>query len=66
QQLAGEDKQWVYCDIGAILSIDDGNLKPTYHTGDGIHLNAMGYAVWTDALKTSIESLQRQSSPSGF
>jgi len=32
----------------------DGNLDPRLHTGDGLHLNASGYAIWTGNLRDKL------------
>lgn len=59
QQLAKSDPQWIYTDAGTLLKDAQGNLKPAYHVGDGVHLSATGYAIWTEALKSAIDALRR-------
>ena len=37
----------------------DGNLDKMYHNGDGIHLNASGYAIWIDRLKEVLSRTEK-------
>lgn len=57
ERLASSDPRWVYTDAGRRLGDSRGNLKPAYHVGDGVHLSAAGYAIWTEALKAAIDVL---------
>ncbi len=59
RKLADASATRAYCDITPQLAGADGNLKPAYHVGDGIHLSAAGYALWTAGLKAAIETLRR-------
>ncbi len=60
KQLADTSEQWLYSDTTDMLSDSDGNLKAFYHEGDGIHLSAAGYALWTQALRNAISQLQQK------
>lgn len=44
-------------DISEKLKDAEGMLKEGYHTGDGIHLNALGYSVLIDQLKIHLQSI---------
>jgi lysophospholipase L1-like esterase len=59
KQLAEASDLRVYCDITPLLIDSDGNLKAAYHVGDGIHLSAAGYALWTEALRNAIGKLRQ-------
>lgn len=34
----------------------DGNLKPTLHLGDGLHLNKKGYEIWIQQLRQQLDA----------
>ena len=49
-----------FINSGIALADRNGNLEPTYHIGDGLHLNKNGYHLWiTDLRKTLIKIRQR-------
>lgn len=48
--------QAAFVDAGPALSDDRGRLGNAFHGGDGIHLNAAGYAVWAKALREALAS----------
>ena len=55
---AGEERyQYVYLDIPALLSDNNGDLKSEY-TADGIHLTATGYFVWAAELAKGLRMMQ--------
>ena len=47
----GKDKRLDYIDIWQPMLGDDGRPKPDLFLGDGLHLNAKGYALWTSIVK---------------
>lgn len=47
-----------FLDISADLTDATGELSPTNHIGDGIHLNALGYSIWITRLREQIAELQ--------
>ncbi|MFA7693777.1 MAG: GDSL family lipase [Candidatus Hydrogenedentes bacterium] len=53
-----EKKDYAFLDMTPILADDTGNLKPSYHTGDGVHLNTEGYALWIQKLRASLEFIE--------
>ncbi len=55
--LATDRSGAAFCDAGPDLRDEEGYLKQEFHTGDGIHLNAAGYAVWEKALKGALSRL---------
>ena len=60
KRLCQTDARCVFVDAGAELKSDLGGLKSIYHVGDGIHLNADGYTVWIEALRSGLsEACQR-------
>lgn len=46
-----------FVDANPLLKGKDQNLKTEFHTGDGIHLSAMGYQVWIQVLKQALVNL---------
>ncbi|MFW6153868.1 MAG: SGNH/GDSL hydrolase family protein [Planctomycetota bacterium] len=50
---AGEDR-WHYLQPPRGLTDDTGALRRDVHDGDGVHLNAQGYAIWAAALRTAL------------
>jgi lysophospholipase L1-like esterase len=52
-----------FLDAGPALADASGMLRAEYHVGDGLHLNAAGYAIWTSHLRQAVQaSFQRQAS----
>jgi lysophospholipase L1-like esterase len=50
--------QRVQClDAGQFLVDADGNLARQYHTGDGLHLNRLGNAIWLEQLQLVIKEV---------
>jgi lysophospholipase L1-like esterase len=57
------DNQRVRCiDAGQLLAASDGNLARQYHTGDGLHLNPRGNAIWREQLQLAIEEVSNDPS----
>ena len=51
RQLCSERENCYFFDITGLLEDSQGFLKKEYQTGDGIHLNRDGYAIFIDRLK---------------
>jgi len=50
--------QRVQClDAGRLLADADGNLARQYHTGDGLHLNQLGNAIWLEQLQLVVKEV---------
>jgi lysophospholipase L1-like esterase len=50
--------QRVQClDAGQLLVDADGNLARQFHTGDGLHLNRLGNAIWLEQLQLAIKEV---------
>jgi lysophospholipase L1-like esterase len=49
----------VYVNARPQLVDGDGNLKASFEDGDGIHLNAAGNRVWSDALRAGLQKARR-------
>ena len=47
----GKDKRLDYIDIWQPMLGDNGKPRPDLFLGDGLHLNAKGYALWTSIVK---------------
>ena len=47
----GKDKRLDYIDIWLPMLGDNGKPRPDLFLGDGLHLNAKGYALWTSIVK---------------
>ena len=47
----GKDKRMDYIDIWQPMLDDNGKPRPDLFLGDGLHLNAKGYALWTSIVK---------------
>ena len=47
----GKDKRLDYIDIWEPMLGDDDRPRPDLFLGDGLHLNAKGYALWTSIVK---------------
>ncbi len=47
-----------FMDISQLLADNRQNLSNKFHTGDGIHLNHNGYAIWINSLKEMIIKLK--------
>ena len=47
----GKDKRLDYIDIWQPMLDDNGKPRPDLFLGDGLHLNAKGYALWTSIVK---------------
>jgi len=39
------------------IDLNEKNLNPDYHIGDGLHLNQVGYAIWVKYLKKGISDI---------
>ena len=60
-ELCATDTRCYFVDITASLVDETGNLQPSFHVGDGVHLNTAGYAQWINDLREHLESrLQAQ------
>jgi lysophospholipase L1-like esterase len=44
---------YAFVDIYKLLSDKNGNLDPKYARSDGLHLNAFGYQLWVELLKSA-------------
>ena len=49
--VCAKDERLDYIDIWQPMLGDDGKPKPELFLGDGLHLNAKGYALWTALVK---------------
>jgi len=48
----------IHClDAGQSMADPNGNLARRYHTGDGLHLNRLGNAIWLEQLQLAIEKI---------
>lgn len=45
-----------FVDSTPSLADESGNLLPSLHVGDGVHLNTAGYALWIKNLRQHLES----------
>jgi len=52
EMLCAEDERLLYIDTASAMLDEEGNLNgELYDEKDGLHMNAKGYALWTDILK---------------
>ncbi len=51
------DNRCSFLDSTPDLADDTGNLNPSYHVGDGVHLNTEGYALWITALRKQLNTI---------
>lgn len=61
QELCLSSYRLTCLDAGQSLKDSDGNLASQYHTGDGLHLNAQGSAIWLSLLEIAISNSIQQS-----
>ena len=52
--LSAERDHVTWVDVTDALRDENGNLDDVYHTGDGVHLSAAGYAIWMPALRAAL------------
>lgn len=45
-----------FLDAGPALADATGALRSDYHGGDGLHLNAAGYAIWASHLRQAVQA----------
>lgn len=57
EALCAQDARCVFLDSTPSLIDESGNLNPAYHTGDGVHLNTAGYALWIRDLRKKMDAL---------
>ncbi len=55
--LCKADSRCSFLDSTPALADDTGNLNPSYHVGDGVHLNTEGYVIWIKALREHLKSI---------
>ncbi|MCP5002955.1 MAG: hypothetical protein GY941_03255 [Planctomycetes bacterium] len=65
KHLAKAERHVFFVDAGPLLVDRSGNLADKYHSGDGIHLNSEGNAIWIDVLKTGIQRAQQSTALAG-
>jgi len=53
-----KDKRLDYIDIWQPMLDDNGKPQPDFFLGDGLHLNAKGYALWTSIVKPHLAKHQ--------
>ncbi|QUM80430.1 GDSL family lipase [Moritella sp. 5] len=46
----------IFINSSSMLQEPNGNLKSTFHTGDGVHLNTDGYRVWISQLRKALDN----------
>ena len=51
ERLCDADERLVFIDVDAAMLGPDGKPRPELFVEDGLHLTALGYAVWTQILK---------------
>ncbi len=61
-----KSKNLFFVDGGYLLVDGQGNLAREYHAGDGLHLNARGYAIWMKELQKAIISSQQRAAYRGL
>jgi lysophospholipase L1-like esterase len=49
-----------YLDVFALMLSPGGGARPELFTGDGLHMNSNGYALWAARIRTWLESLDHQ------
>jgi hypothetical protein len=57
------DPRLGYIDTASALLEPDGTLRDDVFIFDGLHMNATGYAAWTEVVRPVIESAYRRLSP---
>ena len=58
---ADENPQWAaYLDMVSLTLDAQGQPRPELYRADGLHLNAAGYVLWTDAMRPALEKLLRE------
>jgi lysophospholipase L1-like esterase len=55
KEFAAKDPLVEYVDVGSVLMSKDGKPDAAFFGSDGLHLNADGYQVWTEALKPKLQ-----------
>jgi lysophospholipase L1-like esterase len=55
--LCAERRKCRTVDASSALTDETGNLRGEYHSGDGLHLSAAGYAIWREALRPAFEAI---------
>jgi len=56
-ELANKFTNVIFLDASQQLQSVDLNLNSHFHIGDGLHLNAQGYDVWIEQLKSKLNNL---------
>lgn len=51
EALSSQDPLLHYIDVASAMLDAEGNVRQELFTGDALHLNAEGYAVWTKILR---------------
>lgn len=54
RQLCAARENCSFIDLTDQLANANGNLKPAYHTGDGVTFNKSGTRIWIDALESIV------------
>ena len=57
EELCGTSKRLYFLDITTLLNSTEGRLSEIFHIGDGLHLNALGNAVWISKLKDGLNKI---------
>jgi len=55
--LASKYRNVEFLNAGSFLQGSDLNLKSEFHVGDGIHLNSLGYNLWIEQLRITLDNL---------
>jgi lysophospholipase L1-like esterase len=53
-----QEKMW-YLDVGQAMLAPSGRPEPSIFLRDSLHMNAKGYALWTQLLKPQIEDIYK-------
>jgi lysophospholipase L1-like esterase len=51
-----------YLDIFSSMLNSEGGCRPELFTGDGLHMNASGYEIWTRRVRSWLDSIPRNTS----
>jgi lysophospholipase L1-like esterase len=60
ERLCAQRKKCIFLDVGAELRDREGRLARAFQVGDGVHLNAAGYRIWSAALSRALSTLLQE------
>ncbi len=60
ERLCARLERCIFVDVGTELRDPEGRLAEIFHVGDGVHLSAPGYRLWSAALSRALSALLQE------